>query len=73
MKGGIPSLIKDYHEGILVQNEDPYALAGVIIEMMYNRDLAYKLGMNARVKACQRHNKDKIKNDLIEIYKEIKR
>ena len=71
--GGIPSLIKDNHEGILVQDGDPYALASAIIEMMKNRDLAYKFGMNARVKACQRHNKEKIMNDLLEIYREIKR
>lgn len=69
--GGIPSLLDNNKEGILVQDGDPYALAGAIVELMNNQQHASLMGKNARERALIRHDKKKIVNDLVEIYKEI--
>jgi len=42
--GGIPEIIRDGLNGILVAPEDPGALAQAIIHLLKNRDLARKMG-----------------------------
>jgi glycosyltransferase involved in cell wall biosynthesis len=69
--GGTGSLLKDGFEGILIQDGDPWAMAGAIIEMMEDYQKAILLGMEARKRALERHSKNKIVNDLIEIYQQI--
>lgn len=69
--GGIPSILENRKEGLLVQDGDPYALAGAIIELMNNRDLATEFGNNARTKALERHCPEKIVNNLLSIYSSI--
>lgn len=66
--GGIPSIIENKKEGLLVQDGDPYALAGAIIELKENSNYANGLGINAKIKAIVRHNHQKIVNELINIY-----
>jgi glycosyltransferase involved in cell wall biosynthesis len=69
--GGIPSLIQDKKDGLLVQDGDPYALAGAIVELCNNRKYASDLGTNARSRALIRHNQGKIVKDVLEIYNSI--
>lgn len=66
--GGTPSLLTDKHEGVLVQNGDPFHLAGAIIEMLGNYDNARTMGINARERAIKRHNPEQIINKLIATY-----
>ena len=69
--GGTPSIIKNKTEGLLVQDGDPYSLAGAIIEMKNNDNLAISFGKEARKEALRRHDKNKIINDLMNIYQSI--
>jgi glycosyltransferase involved in cell wall biosynthesis len=69
--GGIPSIIENNIEGLLVQDGDPYAMAGAIIEIKENYDRAISLGSHARKKALARHDKNKIVNDLVNIYQRV--
>ena len=69
--GGTSSLLTDGIEGILIQDGDPWALAGAIIELCRNPDLAIKYGRNARERALIRHEPDRIVNGLIKCYREI--
>lgn len=69
--GGIPSIIDDKKEGLLVQDGDPYAMAGAIIELIEDRNFANTLGINARIKAKLRHNPEGIKAEVINIYTSI--
>jgi glycosyltransferase involved in cell wall biosynthesis len=69
--GGTPSMLKDNEEGLLVQDGDPYALVGAIMELFQNSDHASKLGSNARSRALKRHDADKVISDLQSIYKEV--
>ena len=66
--GGTPSIISDKKEGLLVQDGDPYALAGAIIELIKDRNYARSLGTNARERAIIRHNPDRVVAELLNIY-----
>jgi glycosyltransferase involved in cell wall biosynthesis len=69
--GGITSLITDKEEGLLVQEGEPYSMAGAIIELVNDYDFARLLGKNARKRSLMRHNPGVIGEHLIEIYKTI--
>jgi glycosyltransferase involved in cell wall biosynthesis len=69
--GGIPTTIENKKEGLLVQDGDPYALAGAILELKENSNYANELGVNARAKAITRHNPERIMNELLNIYSSI--
>lgn len=69
--GGVGSLLQDGEEGILIQDGDPWAMAGAILEMANNKERAMQLGKKARKIALKRHDKDRIVNDLIKVYESI--
>jgi glycosyltransferase involved in cell wall biosynthesis len=69
--GGIPSIITDKKECLLVQDGDPFALAGAILELIKDQDYAQRLGDNARERALVRHNPNRIVNDLLGTYKTL--
>lgn len=66
--GGIPSLLTNGEEGTLVQNGDPYALAGAIAELLLAPEHAARLGQAARVRAMTRHRPETIVSNLLAIY-----
>lgn len=67
--GGTASIVQNNKEGLLVQDGDPYALAGAILEFIKNEEHAIWLGLNARATALIRHNPERIGNTLMNIYK----
>jgi glycosyltransferase involved in cell wall biosynthesis len=69
--GGVSSLLENEMEGILVQEGEPYSLAGAIVELTINYEKAKQLGRNARIKAHKRHNPDDILKSLLNIYDKI--
>jgi glycosyltransferase involved in cell wall biosynthesis len=69
--GGSSSLLKDKEEGLLIQDGDPWSLAGAIIEMSENYNIALEMGKNARKRALLRHDKTIIVNGLLNIYKTV--
>jgi glycosyltransferase involved in cell wall biosynthesis len=69
--GGTSSIISDKVEGLLVQDGDPYALAGAIMELAANSDYACKLAANAREKALSRHNPATVIAHLQSIYSSV--
>lgn len=69
--GGTGSMLKDGEEGILLQDGDPWAMAGAILELVNDPDKATRMGKNARKRALERHDKAKIITDLINIYNQI--
>jgi len=71
--GGTGSLIENGTDGLLVQDGDPYAMAGAVLELANDFLIASSYGVNARVKALGRHDKRTITSGLVEIYREIKR
>jgi glycosyltransferase involved in cell wall biosynthesis len=69
--GGTGSLLIDKKEGILIQDGDPYSMAGTIWELIRNPEYAAELGKNARLRAMERHNPDEIVNNLMDIYSRL--
>ncbi|MCY1719088.1 glycosyltransferase [Prolixibacteraceae bacterium Z1-6] len=69
--GGIPSLIENNKNGILIPANDPYTMASKIIMLKNNPDAAIKIGKEARKTAQERHDKKKILSDLLNIYKNL--
>ena len=70
--GGTPCMLENGEEGVLVQNKDPFALAGAILEVIKNPIIAKKMGENARKRALQRNDGKKICSDLLNIFDNLK-
>lgn len=69
--GGTCSLIENGKEGILVQDGDPYALAGCILELKADFRRASNISSAAKIRAGERHGKSKIISQMTNIYKAI--
>jgi len=69
--GGTPSIISNEIEGILVQDGDPYSLAGAIYELINDENLIQRISENSRIKARTRHDSDKVVSDLLNIYNTV--
>jgi glycosyltransferase involved in cell wall biosynthesis len=69
--GGVPSLARDGIEALLVQDGDPFALAGAIDRLLADVDLAARLSHAARRVAMERHDPAAIRVRLLEIYEEV--
>jgi glycosyltransferase involved in cell wall biosynthesis len=66
--GGTPSILLNNEEGILVQDGDPYALAGAILNLNDSPQTMMTFSDNARQKALSRHNPESVVKELIGIY-----
>lgn len=66
--GGIPTLARDGIEALLVQDGDPYSLAGAILRLFEDGGLARTLSRNARAAALARHDPDRVRETLLGIY-----
>lgn len=69
--GGTSSIVKNGEEGILVQDGDPYIMAGAIIDTVQHPELIIEMGKAAKRTALVRHDKNKIINELLTTYKQI--
>lgn len=69
--GGISSLIENEITGYLVPANDPYQTAYIINTLLLDEELRTKIGENAKEVALIRHDKNKIINQLLKIYKNI--
>jgi glycosyltransferase involved in cell wall biosynthesis len=69
--GGTGSLLSDKEDGILIQDGDPWAMAGAVVELIRDKSIAINYGKKARIRALQRHNKEKIVKELVETYMSI--
>lgn len=69
--GGTSSILKNDEEGFLVQDGDPFGLAGAIIELIRKPMLANEFSLNARKKAMERHNPSQVVDNVLSIYRSI--
>lgn len=69
--GGTASLLTTKKEGILVQDGDPYVYAGAISYLYHHFDIAKSYGENARRRALERHNPERIGKQLLDAYADM--
>ena len=69
--GGTRSLLLDNVQGTLVQDGDPYALAGCIDEMLRNPERCRKFAEEAFAAARKRHDPETIVSEMINHYHKI--
>jgi glycosyltransferase involved in cell wall biosynthesis len=71
--GGIPDLIDDSINGILINPGAPQELADAMITMLDNKDLRHQYGVEAKKKAFQNHDVEAYVMRLLNFYDEIGR
>ena len=69
--GGIPEVIRDGFNGLLVPPEDPAALASAIDYVCNDSALAKNLGNNAHKTIEERFSLDKVARSYSQIYQEL--
>lgn len=69
--GGTGSMLTDKQEGILIQDGDPWAMAGAVLEIKNNSATAEQYGINARNTAMKRHDKNLITTQVLDVYKSM--
>jgi glycosyltransferase involved in cell wall biosynthesis len=70
-RGGMVRLIDDGKSGFFFDYTEYEYLAGRIIELLKNDDLACEFSKNAIEKSSAWHDKDKNKNDYLRMYNEV--
>lgn len=69
--GGIPEIITEGLDGLLVQPKDPKALAQTIRWLWDNPKVAIQMGKNGRKKVEEVYNSDIHYHNLIQIYQQV--
>jgi glycosyltransferase involved in cell wall biosynthesis len=69
--GGLPEIVRDGFNGVLVPPGDPEALAAAMRSLWANRGLAADLGANARQDAAERFSLERQTARLVELYEEV--
>lgn len=70
--GGTGSLMEHGNDGLLIQDGDPWAMAGAILELLDNHTKSEEMGKAAQIKAMVRHDKKRTVHDFMKIYESIK-
>lgn len=71
LAGGTSSLLKDKKEGILIQDGDSCLLAGTIVELSNNFQMACEFGNAAKIITYERHNRTFVREEYLQIYREV--
>jgi len=69
--GGIPDLVNDAKNGILVNSQSPLELADAMKLLIENKQLRYSYGDEGRKIASERHDVEKYVDQLVELYQDI--
>jgi len=69
--GGTASMLENNVDGRLVQDGEPYSLAGMIMEMAADYEQAKVFGEHARQTATNRHNPEHVCGQLLTAYNKI--
>jgi glycosyltransferase involved in cell wall biosynthesis len=69
--GGIPDIIKDGRNGLLIPPDDVQALSLALATLLQDRDLADRLGKQARMDVEKFYSLDKMTDRYLELYRVI--
>jgi glycosyltransferase involved in cell wall biosynthesis len=68
--GGIPEIVNDGENGILIEPGDKQAMYDAIIKLMRDKDLAKEMGQKSVHFTCE-HLPDYVENQLTTLYTEL--
>ena len=71
--GGIPEAVREGETGLLVDPDDPSALAGAAVRLLEDEALRRRLGAGGREAVERYYNWDRVTADLIRIDREFRR
>ncbi len=71
--GGLPEAVREGETGLLVEPDDPGALAAAIIRVLKDEGLRRRLGSGGRAAAETYYNWDRVTAELIRIEREFRR
>ena len=71
LAGGSDTILINKKEGLVIQDGDPWSMAGAILELKNDWKTAVMYGVDARLHALKRHNRETIVNNLMESYRTI--
>lgn len=69
--GGIPEIIENGRDGILVPPENPKNLAKAIKQLLENTELQKKIAQNAYKKVKKKYSIDKYSRNILNLYKKL--
>jgi glycosyltransferase involved in cell wall biosynthesis len=69
--GGIPTMLEEGKEGLLVPHGDAAALADAVLRLLTDRTLAWRLGAAARAAARRRNEPVRVVARTLEIYADV--
>ena len=69
--GGLPEVVTDGENGLLIPPQDPEALATALERLLADPDLAQKLGGNARKQVEANFSLERLGREINEIYGEL--
>jgi glycosyltransferase involved in cell wall biosynthesis len=68
--GGIPEIVRNGESGLLVQPENPIALAGALTSLLRDSELRRNLGMAGRRRAEEEFSVERMAQRVLELYQE---
>lgn len=69
--GGIPEILQDGRNALLVESEDPQSLASACIKLLESDELAVRLGRNAKCDHAHRFTPQTVVRQVVEFYDEL--
>ncbi|REK08839.1 MAG: glycosyltransferase, partial [Actinobacteria bacterium] len=69
--GGVPSVIEDRANGLLVPPREPEALAAGLTELIDDTDLRERLGKQAQEDAVARHGLGPMVKEVERVYEDV--
>ncbi len=69
--GGLPDVVTDGKNGLLVPPQDPEALAAALARLLGDHAFAQKLGENARRHVEARYSLERLGQEINELYGEL--
>ena len=69
--GGIPFVVRNGYNGILVREKNPHELSNAIITLLKNRKKAEKLGKNAAEFTRKNYSWDRVSKDFLRTYNKL--